>query len=155
MPKFVVGTASSSTSGRKMRSPPADIFIWGVHPDTTKEDIVNDLAESDIKIDVNDIVKKSKDDAPLNSYKISVPAADLSKALDASVWPLRVKVREYIYYPKKRNPPQQQDKQDLDVVTDTVMAAAGVTDSAVSPPELTVSNKYGVLAEVDEENSLL
>ena len=35
-PKFVVGTASSSTSGRKMRSPPADIFIWGVHPDTTK-----------------------------------------------------------------------------------------------------------------------
>ena len=104
---------------------------------------------------MNDIVKKSKDDAPLNSYKISVPAADLSKALDASVWPLRVKVREYIYYPKKRNSPQQQDKQALDVVTDTVMAAAGVTDSAVSPPELTVSNKYGVLAEVDEENSLL
>ena len=31
-----------------MRSPPADIFVWGVHPDTTIEDIRNDLAESNI-----------------------------------------------------------------------------------------------------------
>ena len=44
--KFVVGT--SNQAGRKMRSPPADIFVYGVHPDTTFEDIVEDLACSDI-----------------------------------------------------------------------------------------------------------
>ena len=31
--KYVVGTANHV--GRKMRSPPADIFVYGVHPDTT------------------------------------------------------------------------------------------------------------------------
>ena len=91
-----------------MKSPPADIFVWGVHPDTTLEDIVNDLAESDIKIETKDVLKKSKDDASLNSYKISVPASDLQKALNPDIWPLRVKVREYIYYSRK---PKQQNQQ--------------------------------------------
>ena len=67
----VVGTANPATSRRKMRSPPAAIFVWGVHPETTIEDIVNDLAESDIKIDVKDVEKKSKDEAYLVSYKIT------------------------------------------------------------------------------------
>ena len=106
--KAVVGTSNSVTSGRKMRSPPADIFVWGVHPQTTLEDIVNDLADSDIKIETKDILKKSKDEAPLNSYKISVQASDLQKALNPEIWPLRVKVREYIYYPSK---PRQQNEQ--------------------------------------------
>ena len=44
-----------------MRSLPADIFVWGVHPDTTPEDIVSDLAESGINITTKDIMKKSKD----------------------------------------------------------------------------------------------
>ena len=33
--KAVTGT--SVTDGRKMRAPPADIFVWGMHPDTTVE----------------------------------------------------------------------------------------------------------------------
>ena len=41
-----------------------------------------------------DVLKKSKDEAPLLSFKISVRAEDLEKALDPSIWPLRVKVRE-------------------------------------------------------------
>ena len=106
--KAVEGTSNSLISGRKMRSPPADIFVWGVHPDTTLEDIVNDLAESDIKIETKDIKKMSKDDASLNSYKIGVPASDLQKALNPEIWPRRVKVREYIYYSKK---PKQSDQQ--------------------------------------------
>ena len=86
--------------------------MWGIHPETTLEDIANDLAASDIKIETKDIQKKSKEDAPLNSYKISVPAADLQKALNPEIWPLRVKVREYIYYAKKRQPnPSQQEQQ--------------------------------------------
>jgi len=74
---------------------------YGVHPDTREEDIVTDLSESGIEIETTDIIKKSKDDAPLKSFKISVKAEDLQKALDPSVWPMRVKVREYIYYSKK------------------------------------------------------
>ena len=31
--KAVTGT--SVTNGRKMRAPPADIFVWGMHPDTS------------------------------------------------------------------------------------------------------------------------
>ena len=51
--KFVVGT--SNQAGRKMRSPPADIFVYGVHPDTTIDDIVQDLAFNDIIIRAQDI----------------------------------------------------------------------------------------------------
>ena len=91
-----------------MKSPPGDIFIYGIHPDTTLEDIVNDLKESDILIEQKDILKKSKDGSSLNSYKISVKAEDLQRALDPAIWPMRVKVREYIYYARK---PQQQGGQ--------------------------------------------
>ena len=65
--------------------------------DTTEEDIENDLKDSDILIDAKDIIKKSKPEAALNSFKISVKAEDLHIALDPSVWPLRVKVREFIH----------------------------------------------------------
>ena len=100
-PKPVVGTSDSLITGRKMKSPPADIFVWGVHPETTIEDIINDLAASDLNIRETDIVKKSNKDAYLCSYKISVPAQDLQKALDPNIWPLRVKVREFIHYPNR------------------------------------------------------
>ena len=91
--------------GRKMRSPPADIFIYGVHPDTSEEDIVNDLAESNIMVEVKEVILKSKPEAFLKSFKISVKAEDLQKAFDPSIWPLRVKVREFIYYSKKSTRP--------------------------------------------------
>ena len=63
--------------------------------------------KSDIIIEVKDMIKKSKQGSGLNSYKISVKAEDLKKALDPSIWPMRVKVREYIYYPRKHQ--QQQN----------------------------------------------
>ena len=85
-----------------MRAPPVAIFVWGMHPHTSTEDIVIDLAECGIVIEKKDALKKSKDEAPLLSFKISVRAEDLSKALDPSIWSLRVKVREYIYYLKKK-----------------------------------------------------
>ena len=97
--QYVVGT--SNQAGRKMRSPPADIFVYGVHPDTELEDIVQDLACSNIIIETKDIFKKSREEAFLQSYKISVKAEDLQKALDPSVWPMRVKVREFIHYSRK------------------------------------------------------
>ena len=37
----------------------------------------------------------------LLAFKVSVPAEDLEKALDPTVWPLRVRVREFIHYRKR------------------------------------------------------
>ena len=109
--KCVVGTSNNSVlTSRKMRSPPADIFVWGIHPDTTIPDIVADLSESGIIVQEKDVQKKSKPEANLVSYKISVKAEDLQLALDPSVWPLRVKVREFIYY-ARRNPRQKREYQ--------------------------------------------
>ena len=90
-----------------MRSPPAAIFVWGVHPETTIDDIVNDLAESDLKVDARDIVKKSKDEAYLVSYKINIPGDDLAKALNPDIWPIGVRVREFIHYKRKPGRAQQ------------------------------------------------
>ena len=46
--KAVLGTSNSSVTGRKMRTSPADIFVWGVHRDTSIQDIIKDLEDSDI-----------------------------------------------------------------------------------------------------------
>ena len=75
--------------------------MYGVHPDTSTEDIVLDLADSGIIIQEKDVINKSREDAHLQCYKISVKAEDLTKVLDPSVWPMRVKVREFIHYSKK------------------------------------------------------
>ena len=119
--KPIVGTLDCTDRGRKMKSPPADIFIWGVHNDTSIEDIVNDLADSGIKIETRDVQLKSKENANLRSYKISVPAAQLQQALDPTIWPLRVKVREWIYY-SNRNKTNSSAKDSND---DTASTAAG------------------------------
>ena len=93
-----------------MKSPPVDIFVYGIPRDTTKEDIAEDLAESDIQVSMDNIVLMSKGNPGVVSYKISVQAGDLSKALDPSVWPLRVKVREFIHYKVRRTPDMRQNK---------------------------------------------
>ena len=81
------------------------IFVWGVHPSTTIDDIVNDLADSGINIAPTDIEKKSKAEAHLCSYRISVAVKDLEKALSPDIWPLRVRVREYVHYSNKNRQP--------------------------------------------------
>ena len=64
---------------------------------------MDDLEEADIKITVGDIVQMSKPNEASNviSFKISVPAEDLEKALDPTLWPLQVCVREFIHYRKQ------------------------------------------------------
>ena len=47
-----------------------------------------DLAEGYIHISVEDIELKSRDNTHVSSYKISVPAEDLAKAMDPTLWPL-------------------------------------------------------------------
>ena len=141
-----------------MRSPPADIFVWGVHPETTIDDIVNDLAESDIRIQSTDIEKKSKDGTPLNSYRISVPAADLQKALDPQIWALRVKVREYIYYPRKRqqnDKSQATEKEPVTVPTVSMPPTVQVTPPTQQPTVgqvLPVTNMFDALGNEGVED---
>ena len=98
--KVVAGTR---TNARKMKSPPADIFVYGVPRDTSKEDIMEDLLDSNIEISIDDIILMSKGNPAVVSYRISVKAEDLQSALDPSVWPLRVKVREFIHYRKRQD----------------------------------------------------
>ena len=63
---------------RKMKSTPVDIFVYGVPRDTTKEDIVKDLAESEIQISPEDVILMSEGNPSVVSYRISVKAEDLS-----------------------------------------------------------------------------
>ena len=109
-PAVIQGTRSNDRQ-RKMKSPPADIFVYGVPRGTTTEDIVEDLAESDIQVAPSDIILMSKGSPSVISYRISVKAEDLQKALDPTVWPLRVKVREFIHY-RSRKGNQQENYQE-------------------------------------------
>ena len=81
-----------------MKSPPVDIFVYGVPRDTNKSDIKEDLGDSDIVVSEEDISLLSAGTPAVVSYNISVKAQDLAKALNPNVWPLRVKVREFIHY---------------------------------------------------------
>ena len=99
--KIVVTGSRTRENSRKMKSPPVDIFVYGVPKDTSKQDIIEDLADSDIIISDSDITLMSKGTPAVVSYKISVKAGDLDKALCTDVWPLRVKVREFIHYKVK------------------------------------------------------
>ena len=90
-----------------MKVAPVDIFVYGAHKETTAEDIVEELRFSDIVISKEDIVEKTRENSNVKSFKISVKAEYLEKALKPETWPMRVKVREWVYYPKKRE--QQSD----------------------------------------------
>ena len=88
---------------RKMKVAPVDIFVYGVHKDTTFEDIIEEVKYSDIDISKDDIVEKAREGSSVKSFKISIKAEFLEKAL--KTWPLRVcvKVGEWMYFLRKRN----------------------------------------------------
>lgn len=83
---------------RRMKSPPVDIFVYHVPKGTSKQDIVEDLKESEILLSESDISLMSKGENSVVSFKISVKAEDFDKALDPCVWPLGYKVRRFIHY---------------------------------------------------------
>ena len=91
-----------------MKVAPVDIFVYGAHKDTTIDDIVEELKFSDILVNKENIVEKTREGSNVKSFKISVKAEYLEKALRPETWPLRVKVREWVYYPRRR---EQQQKE--------------------------------------------
>ena len=90
-------------------------------------------------------VKKSKEDSNLVSYKISVKADDLTKALNPDIWPLRVKVREFIYY--KRNPQKK-----IQPAQGQYFHNGGGAPTKVCIPSLRNGIKYGEGVEYEEES---
>ena len=63
---------------------------------------IEELRYSDITIAKDDIEEKTREGANVKSYKIAIKAEYLEKALKPETWPLRVKVREWVYFPRKR-----------------------------------------------------
>ena len=72
-----------------------------MHKATTPEDIVEELQYSDIIIAKDDIEEKTREGANVKSYKIAIKAEYLEKSLKPETWPLRVKVRKWVYFPRK------------------------------------------------------
>ena len=87
---------------RKIVSPPTDIFLSGIPNWITKQYIVDDLNETNIKITADDVVLMSRPSETFNivSYRVRVAAADLQKSLSPAGWPLRVHVWEFNHYPE-------------------------------------------------------
>ena len=101
--KAVSGNHSVDGAGvRKMKVAPVDIFIYGCHKDTSPEDIVEELKFSDIVVTKDDIEEKTREHSNVKSFKIAIKAEYLEKALKPETWPMRVKVREWVYYPKRK-----------------------------------------------------
>ena len=104
--KAVVGNGGGvgQTTGRKMKTARADIFIYAVDISTTVDDIVEDLAASNIEVHANHVVKKTRAgiEARFDCYRISVKQEDLEKSLKPETWPLGVRVRPWVHYPASR-----------------------------------------------------
>ena len=98
------GGGSGHATGRKMKTARADIFIYAVDISTTVDDIVEDLASSNIEVHANHVVKKTRAgvEARFDCYRISVKQEDLDKSLKPETWPLGVRVRPWVHYPASR-----------------------------------------------------
>ena len=92
----------TGAGARKMKVATVDIFIYGCHKDTVPDDIVDELKFSDIDITKDDIEEKTREHSNVKSFKIAIKAEYLEKALKPETWPMRVKVREWVYYPKRK-----------------------------------------------------
>jgi len=90
----IVGTGSTES---KLRSLPADIFVYGLLKDTSNQELVEELSRNDIMVNSEDVAQMSKEEAHFKSFKVSMKADDLQKALDPKVWPTWVRVRQFFH----------------------------------------------------------
>ena len=97
--KAVVGTGGGSL-GRKMKTARADIFIYAVDQSTTVGDIVEGLALNQIEVSPSHVVKKTRTDVQsrFDCYRISVKQEDMDKSLQPDMWPMGVRVRQWVHY---------------------------------------------------------
>ena len=80
--------------------PSRDIFIYRVHPDTSERDIEDGIRGRNFE--VRDLVCISSEQSVFKSFKLTVPASQLSSLwTDEFPWPEGVKVRRF--FPSRRD----------------------------------------------------
>ena len=98
--KVITGCHKPGNDGfRGAPEPSRDIFIYRVHPDTNKRDIEDGIRGRNFE--VRDLVCISSEQSMFKSFKLTVPASQLSSLLtDEFPWPEGVKVRRF--FPSRR-----------------------------------------------------
>ena len=148
-----------------MKAAPVSIFVWGVDPDISIDDIREDLAASDINVSQDDIEKKTRTSEiqhegrrPLDCYKITLKAEDLDAAMAPDVWPARVRVRQWINYPSKR-PPAKDDSNGRQPTRDSRPTLrrgpppSPAVDALLDPAILIAKNQFSLLSVPTPTNS--
>ena len=99
--KVITGCHKPGNDGFRSASEPSrDIFIYRVHPDTSKRDIEDGIRGRNFE--VRDLVCISSEQSMFKSFKLTVPASQLSSLLtDEFPWPEVVKVRRF--FPSRRD----------------------------------------------------
>ena len=79
--------------------------MYRLPKETTADDLLFDLKLFNIKLEPHQIDQKSRDNAPFKSFRIKVPQDLLQKITDIDIWPSGVMIRDYVFYPKRRDNP--------------------------------------------------
>ena len=99
--KVITGCHKPGNDGFRGASEPSrDIFIYRVHPDTSKRDIEDGIRGRNFE--ARDLVCLSSEHSMFKSFELTVPASQLSSLLtDEFPWPEGVKVRRF--FPSRRD----------------------------------------------------
>lgn len=99
--KYVTGTAANFRSmvGSEIQR---HLFIYNVSPDAILED-VKDYITQEKGVEVKELLKLSKAESRNQSFRLSVKEKDYACLNDPAAWPDGVKVRRYVFPPRKQS----------------------------------------------------
>lgn len=98
--KVITGTASSfnTLTGSEQRR---HLFVYNVNPDAKIDDI-RDFLKQEGKVEVDELVKISQEEARNQSFRLTVLAKYYDTLNNPAAWPQGVKVRRYVFPPRTR-----------------------------------------------------
>jgi hypothetical protein len=100
--RLVVRGAASSNKLKGAPPPSRDFFIYRVAKETSAENIIDFLNDSEVQF--NDVHQLSKPDSMYKSFKLSVPISQMERVLEKSLWPAGIMVRRF--RPKRSEQPE-------------------------------------------------
>ena len=88
--KAIIGTNTDSSikSSKQMD----DLFVFRIHPDVESEQVRCNINR---QVKVYAIEKVSHDDAPMQSFKVTINSDDFNTVMDAEFWPAGVRCRKF------------------------------------------------------------
>ena len=89
---IIKGNAKSSTL-RGAPEPSRDIFVYRVDPETECETLKNHLES--VSLTVRHIKLMSREESQFRSFKVTIPASQLTSAFDCEKWPEGICVRRF------------------------------------------------------------